>query len=268
MTRRQILDRVLAPITLVQWLLGFLWTWFCIVAALLVYAVTRNRRIPLAMGRRLWSPGLLALAPASLEVRGGAGIDWSRPHVFACNHESWMDIAAIFGALPVPIAFILKKELRSLPLVGWYAAAMGMIFVDRQDRRGALVSVDAAAAALAEGKNIVVFPEGTRSRSGSVGRFKSGGFAAPIRAQAEVIPVAIQGAGWVMPAGSLAIRAGRMVVHVGRPIATAGMTLDQRDGLARAVELAVRELLTAGTPGNHGGANRAAAEADADRDLV
>jgi 1-acyl-sn-glycerol-3-phosphate acyltransferase len=240
-TRRQ-RDLLAAPVTLVQWVLGFLWTWFCIVAALVVFALTRSRRLPLAMAHHWWAPGLLALAPARLEVRGGEGVDWQRAHVFACNHESWIDVAAVFGALPVPLAFILKKELRRLPLVGWYAAAMGMIFVDRADRRGALESVDAAATALASGKNLVVFPEGTRSRTGEIGRFKSGGFAAPIRAGVEVVPVAIRGAGWVMPARSLAIRAGRIVVHVGTPIPTVGWSVDRRDELARVVESAVREL--------------------------
>src|SRR5690242_3859718 len=88
-----------------------LWTagWICL--ALLVRVLAGGRHWPLRMASRCWAPGLLRGAGARLEVHGLERIDWSRPHVFVANHQSMIDICALFRALPVPVRFVLKQEL-------------------------------------------------------------------------------------------------------------------------------------------------------------
>jgi|CXWL01.1.fsa_nt_gi 1-acyl-sn-glycerol-3-phosphate acyltransferase len=226
---------------------GFGWTFLCIAAALVVLVVTRSRRIPFAMARHIWGPGLLAMAGAKLLVSGREQVDFTQPHVFAANHQSYMDIAALYAAIPVPLAYVLKKELRYMPLIGWYAAAMGMVFVDRSLRRGAKESVSEAATALAAGRNVVLFPEGTRSRDGRLGPFKTGGFAAPIAAGVTVVPIAIDGAGWVLPAKGFALHSGPIRVTIGAPIPVAGLTTEDRGQLAIRTRAAVAAML-AGAP--------------------
>lgn len=233
-----------AGFDLVQLGFVFAWTVLCISAALVVLAVTRSRRVPLAMARRLWAPGVLAAPPVRLVISGRERVDWTRPHVFAANHTSLVDIPVLFAALPVPIAFILKKELRRMPFVGWYAAAMGMVFVDRRDRYGARESVDEAVRALVGGRNLVIFPEGTRGAEGGLGAFKSGALAAPLTAGVAVVPVAIHGAGAVIPARSMAVYAGTVRVAIGAPLAVDGKSVDDRAAFAKQVRERVGELLS------------------------
>ena len=104
--------------------------------ALVLLLVTRSRRLPLAMARTIWAPGLLAISMSRVEVLGRERVDFSRPHILVANHRSQIDICALFVAAPVPLHFIVKEELRRVPFLGWYIAAMGMIFVDRRARVG------------------------------------------------------------------------------------------------------------------------------------
>ncbi|MER3547107.1 MAG: 1-acyl-sn-glycerol-3-phosphate acyltransferase, partial [Rhodanobacteraceae bacterium] len=157
------------------------WSAGCITLALLVLLATGGqRRIPLRMAARLWVPGLLRGALARLRVEGLERVDFSRPHVFVANHQSIIDICALFRALPVPLRFVLKQELRGVPFIGWYAAAMGMVFIARNRARESARRLDDAAALLRGVANLCAFPEGTRSRDGSLRPFKDGAFQAAI----------------------------------------------------------------------------------------
>src|SRR5262245_9977553 len=133
------------PINAVQLLYTLLWSAGCISLALLTHAVTRRRRLPLAMARRLWAPGLLRGAGAGLVVEGGERATPGAAQFFVANHQSMIDVPALFAALPVELHFIVKKELRQIPFLGWYVAAMGMIFVDRRARIDAMAEVRRAA---------------------------------------------------------------------------------------------------------------------------
>ena len=159
--------------------------------------VTAGTRVPLAMARRCWAPGLLWVGRMSLEVEGLERIDPRTPYFFASNHQSMLDVPVLFRALPVPLLFIVKEELRRVPLLGAYMRAMGMIFIRRADRRGSLHALEQCRDRLASGHSILIFPEGTRSRDGTVGAFKPGAFLPVIDAGAPVVPVALEGPGRV-----------------------------------------------------------------------
>jgi len=236
-------ESVATALDVLQITAAALWTLACVLAALAVLLATRSRRVPLAMARRLWAPGLLAIGGVRLRVIGGERLDLSGPTVFASNHQSYLDVPVLFAALPVPLSFVLKKELRRMPLVGWYAAAMGMVFVDRRRRRGARDSVGHATALLRSGSSVVLFPEGTRSRDGELAAFKSGGFAAPIAAGASVVPIAIDGAGRVLPPRGFAVRPGTVRVVIGSPIPVDDLAEQDRRTLASQVRVRVGELL-------------------------
>lgn len=124
-----------------QLLFTLTWTATWITVAFVVLALTGNRRWPLRLASRCWAPGLLRGAGARLEVEGVERVDWSRPHVFVANHRSIIDVCALFRALPVPLRFLLKQELARVPFLGWYARAMGMIFIERAAGRADRKSV-------------------------------------------------------------------------------------------------------------------------------
>jgi 1-acyl-sn-glycerol-3-phosphate acyltransferase len=203
----------------------------------------------LALARRAWAPGLLALAGARLVVHGRERVDFGRPCLLVANHQSWMDVPALFRALPVDLYFVAKRELARVPLMGGYIRAMGMVFVERRTARRAVAGVDAATALLAAGRSVLSFPEGTRSRDGALGAFKSGGFQAAISSGAAVVPVALVGSGPVLPPGGFRVRPGTIEVRFGTPIDAAAYAPADRAGLAGAAHAAVAELLAAAAAG-------------------
>ena len=199
---------------------------------------------PLRMASWYWAPLLLGGAGARLEVEGAERVDWSRPLVLACNHQSMIDVVALFRAVPVPLRFALKRELAAMPVVGWYARAMGMVFIDRGNARNARGSLRAAVARLRGANAIAAFPEGTRSRDGAVAPFKGGAFQLAIEAGVPVVPVAIAGSGAVLPTeGLFRVRPGTIRLRFGAPMETAGLSQQDRQALARRAHEAVAALL-------------------------
>jgi 1-acyl-sn-glycerol-3-phosphate acyltransferase len=153
-----------------------------------------------------------------------------------------IEICALFTAVPVPLRFMLKASLGRVPFLGWYTKAMGMVLLRRGDAVDIARQLDRAAALLREGHSLAAFPEGTRSRDGSVRPFKSGTFRAAIEAGVPVVPVAIEGSGRVMPPDSFRIRPGRIRLAFGPAIETEGLGLECRQDLARRARAAVSEL--------------------------
>jgi len=209
----------------VQLAFTLLWTAGLILVALLLYALLRDRHWPLRMASRVWAPGLLGGAGARLEIEGLERVDWSRNHVFVANHASVIDICALFRAVPVPLRFLLKQEMTRVPFVGWYAKAMGMVFIDRGDRRAATAFLRQSAEVVRAGANLCIFPEGTRSRDGRVAPFKGGAFQAAIDGGADVVPVALEGSSAVLPVdGFFRVRPGTIRVRFGAPLPIATET--------------------------------------------
>lgn len=232
-------------LNLLQLAFTLAWTagWICL--ALLVYALLRDRHWPLRMASGCWAPGLLLGAGARLEVEGLERVDWTRNHVFVANHASVIDICALFRAVPVPLRFLLKREMARVPFVGGYARAMGMVFIDRADRRAALGFLRESTEVVRGGANLCIFPEGTRSRSGAVAPFKGGAFQAAIDAGVDVVPVALEGTGAVLPPeGLFRVRPGAIRVRFGAPLAVSGPQgpADRQELAARAYH-AVLDLL-------------------------
>jgi 1-acyl-sn-glycerol-3-phosphate acyltransferase len=144
--------------------------------------------------------------------------DGRQPVIFMSNHESQMDPPVLVAALPVPAVFIAKKELQYFPFIGWAGWAAGVIFIDRGNRERSIRSIRDAAQQVRDGKNVVIFPEGTRSRTGDMLPFKKGGFALAQEAGVPIVPMATVGGFKVLASGSLRIRPGQYVLLVGEPV--------------------------------------------------
>jgi 1-acyl-sn-glycerol-3-phosphate acyltransferase len=218
------------------------WSVFWISLALLVTVLTGNGERALAMARRFWAPGLLWAAGAKLSVDPFPELDWSKPHIFALNHESSLDIPCAFAALPVNLRFIAKHTLAKVPFLGWYMRMTGMVFVNRSDRSQAVESLARAGERIRAGANILAFPEGTRSRDGKILPFKKGVFVVALEAGVPIVPVAIHGSGAVLPTGGFRVKGGPVRLKVGKPIETQGRGTDARDALLIEVREAIIEL--------------------------
>lgn len=234
------------PVNAVQALFTLCWTLPGLFIAFLIHAVTRSQRLPLALARHIWAPGLMLGAGARLRVEGAERIDWSRPQVLVANHQSMIDIPALFRAAPVPLRFVLKEELTRIPFLGWYIRAMGMIGIARGDGRKARASIERAAERVRGGATLVAFPEGTRKPEGLPAAFKGGAFQIAIAAGCPVLPVSISGSGAVLPPGGFKVRPGTITLRFGEPIDTAGMQASDRQALARQAHDAITALMANG----------------------
>jgi 1-acyl-sn-glycerol-3-phosphate acyltransferase len=184
----------------------------------------------------------LGLSGIRYRVEGAEGIPRGRTVVFCANHVSNIDAPLLFVALPRP-RMLFKAEFLKVPILGRAACMAGFIPVQRHNKEQSQRAVDQAAAALGRGESFLVFPEGTRSRTGEVQPFKKGGFIMAIKAQVPVVPVAIEGGREAMAKGSAVIRPVMVRIRVGRPVDTHGMTFDDRDRLVAAAREEIRRLL-------------------------
>jgi 1-acyl-sn-glycerol-3-phosphate acyltransferase len=173
----------------------------------------------------------LALSGISPRMAGRDRLPRGRTAVYCANHTSNIDAPLLFHLLHPRLHMLYKAEFGRMPILGRAAPVAGFIPVERQNHEQAQQAVDRAAASVAEGHSFLVFPEGTRSRTGELLPFKKGGFIMAIKAQVPLVPVAIRGGKAAMVKGSRLIRPVTVDVFVGTPIETAGMTLDDRDRL-------------------------------------
>jgi len=226
----------------IRLLLLFIWTLSLMALAPLMILVTFNRQAPLFVARTLFSKGLLWLAGAKLSVSGVENIPKNKPAIYVANHCSHLDIGVLCRVAPVNLHFIGKKELAWIPIVGWYMYITGHLFIDRSDRRKAVTSLRAAALKIKSGKNVIMFPEGTRSKNGKLASFKSGAFHLALDAGVNIIPIHIEGTHEIWPASRNIITPGKLNVHIGQPIDTSKYTKKTVKDLMVITHSAVEEL--------------------------
>jgi 1-acyl-sn-glycerol-3-phosphate acyltransferase len=188
----------------------------------------------------------LFLSGIRVQLEGTEHIQRRRAAVYAVNHTSNVEPPIIFDTLHdlfPRLRILYKAELRKLPVLVRAFDLAGFIPLERGNPEQSLPAIDRAAEALQGGNSFLIFPEGTRSRTGELLPFKKGGFILAIKAQAPVVPIGISGARSAMRKGSPLIYPVTVTVRIGEPVETAGMTLADRDTLITAVRGKVAKLI-------------------------
>jgi len=217
-----------APGAFEHWLLAIypLWQWLVLIPAAAIFTVVGalvaiamcafglQRQANLGVAAR-WARFIAYLTPMRVEIEGAEHIDPHRSYVVVANHQSQYDIPLIYGFCGLDLRWVMKAEIGKLPFIAQGCRAIGHIFINRGNPEQARAAINAAVGRLPSGTGVLFFPEGTRSRSGELSKFRKGAFRVAVDRKLPVLPMTVVGTREMLPAGSLRIRPGcaRLVIH-------------------------------------------------------
>lgn len=184
-------------------------------------------------GTQVFAWAILKLTGIRLNVTGREHIVPGQRYVILSNHASYFDPPALVLALGLQYRWVIKKELRKVPLFGLALETSRNLFIDRSKGSDALSSIKRGVAQLPDGTGILLFPEGTRSRDGQLLPFKKGGFVIARDGGLPILPVTIRGSHDRLPKGTAAFSPGLIDVIIHPPVATAGRTVEELMGEVR-----------------------------------
>jgi len=190
-----------------------------------------------------WSKIILWVTNVTVEISGLNNLDKDKSCIYIPNHLSFFDIFSLLAHLPVNFKFILKEELMKLPVFNWAVKRAGYISIDRSSPSKARRSFKQAVKMIQSGGSLVIFAEGTRSKSGSLQPLKKGAFQLAISSSSPIVPIAIKGSNDVMKKGDFKIKSGLIKIQVGQPISTTGYKLKSMPELIERVTATLREML-------------------------
>ena len=222
--------------------------WSCIVVATLIlgslvlitYPFDRKGRVGHRLAR-LWGRVALWVNGVKVSVEGMENLKGEGPYIFMSNHQGSYDIFALLGHLPFQFKWLAKKELFSIPLLGWAMAAAGYISINREGTRETVEAMNKAAERIRDGMSVVIFPEGSRSPDGTIQPFKKGGFTLAIKSKVPIVPLALTGSREIMPKERLTTASGEIRIRMGRPIETNQRSMKDRKDLMEKVRQTILE---------------------------
>jgi 1-acyl-sn-glycerol-3-phosphate acyltransferase len=165
-----------------------------------------------------WARFLLFLSGSKFKLHGVENVPKSGGIIFACNHQGAFDVLIALAFMPRAFRFVAKKELFDIPLFGWYMSVAGYVPIDREISASAHKTMGGVSDVLTKGDAVLIYPEGTRSKTGELGVFKRGSMMAAFASGADVVPVGISGSGKMMPKGTYLINRVPITVNIGKPI--------------------------------------------------
>jgi 1-acyl-sn-glycerol-3-phosphate acyltransferase len=178
-------------------------------------------------------------------VSGNNKIDSSKPRVYAVTHASALDIPILYVYLPFQFRIVFKSELLAYPFIGWHLKRSGQVCINQQNPAVSIGAIKSALRSLRSGVPLVIFPEGGRTRDGKIQPFLPGAFFLAIKAQADIVPIALIDTFDLLPMNTYHIKCQPLEMRVGEPISTAGLTVRDTDEVSARVKSAIEALHSA-----------------------
>jgi len=194
---------------------------------------------------RLWSWLIMKTILSPVTVTGVEKVNGSRPRVYAVTHASALDIPILYVNLPFQFRIVFKSELLSYPIVGWHLKRSGQVCINQRNPALSIGAIKSALKSLRSGMPLVIFPEGGRSPNGEILPFLPGAFFLAIKAQADIIPIALVGTFDLLPMNTYHIKSRPLQMRVGEPIPTTGLTLRDTEAVSAKVRAAIVGLHSA-----------------------
>ena len=197
---------------------------------------------------RLWSRMILGTIGVPVTVEGLEKIDTGKAHVYVVNHLSALDIPVLYVHLPFQFRILAKTELFRYPFMGWHLRRSGQIPVVLENPKASIRSLHLAIGAVKRNMPLVVFPEGGRSPDGQLQPFMGGAFYAAIKAQADIVPMALVGTYETLKMNTWHIMPHPIKLLVGEPISTAGLKARDLEKVAEQAREAIARMYYAHSP--------------------
>jgi len=185
------------------------------------------------------------LSPVKVTGMSNHGFDNSQPRVYAVTHASALDIPILYVFLPFQFRIIFKSELLAYPFVGWHLKRSGQVCINQQNPAASIGAVKSALRSLRGGMPLVIFPEGGRTQDGRIQPFLPGTFFLAIKAQADIVPIALVDTFHLLPMNTYHIKCQPLEMRVGEPISTAGLTVQDTEAVSARVKAAIETLHSA-----------------------
>jgi 1-acyl-sn-glycerol-3-phosphate acyltransferase len=186
--------------------------------ALFFVPFARSSHRPFQIAANLWARLLAFFSGVRVKISGLENIPKDQAVIYAANHQGAADILIVLAFLPPGFRFAIKKELFKIPVFGWYLKKAGYFSIDRQIILSAYRTVETIIEIIKEGESVLIFPEGTRSRTGELGKFKRGSLLAALKSGAPIVPVAISGSYNILKRGSWVFNPSPVKLSVGKPL--------------------------------------------------
>jgi 1-acyl-sn-glycerol-3-phosphate acyltransferase len=198
---------------------------------------------------RLWAWLIMKTILSPVKVTGMEDdkdkLDKSRPRVYAVTHASALDIPILYVYLPTQFRIVFKSELLAYPFIGWHLKRSGQVCINQQNPAASIGAIKSALRSLRNGMPLVIFPEGGRTRDGQIQPFLPGAFFLAIKAQADIVPIALVGTFDLLPMNTYHIKCQPLEMRIGQPISTTGLTVQDTDQVSAKVKSAIEALQAA-----------------------
>lgn len=192
---------------------------------------------------KAWARINAMVAMIRIEIVGKEHIKPGQSYIIVVNHQSLTDIYALYGYLEMEVKWVMKKELRSVPIFGQCASSMGHIIIDRSNTKAALQTINEARERVHDGMSVIFFPEGTRSNRGELRKFKKGAFRFALELGLPILPIALHGSANILPTNTIDLMPGKVKLEYCEPISTEGLDITSATELGNRARESIFEAL-------------------------